>query len=180
MDHEPQGTVDTARLSQIAADFILGHDWPSRLIAWFGQGAGGWSHVAPVLADGRYLDSRSDVLGGVPAGVHIRLPETEGWVKKQRVSLEVSPETYAEWEANLRARIGDAYGKADIEGFITGKPLHTKAQWICSAHFFNSLQHVKLIPYPLTTPAHQITPDGAFLAVQILGFTIGPVITQKG
>ena len=163
-------------MSELAADFILGPDWKSRLIAWYGQGAGGYSHVAPVLADGRYLDARNDWLGGVPPGVHIRLPSTEAWVKKRRVSLTVSLLEYQEWEANLRARIGDGYGRTDIWDFITGSAKHDSGYWICSAHFIDSLQHIKRIVYPLPVLAHQITPDDALLLVAQAGFTIGPEI----
>lgn len=158
---------------QLAADFLLGPDLSSRFIAWYGNGYGGYSHVAPVLDDGRYLDARSDVLGGVPAGVHIRLPESEKWIKRRRVSLVVSASEYGEWEANLRARIDDLYGKTDIWDFITGSNKHDNGHWICSAHFVNSLQHIKRVPFPLPMPAHQITPNSALLIAASIGFTIG-------
>jgi hypothetical protein len=174
-------------MPQIAADFLLGPDWESRLISWFGQGANGWSHVAPVLADGRYLDARSDVCVRVnercnvpyrvPAGVHIRDPQSEKWVKKCRVSLEVDQPTYDAWEENLRTRIGDGYGVSDIWAFITGRDRHKAAHWVCSAHWIDSLQHIKKVRYPLQIQAHQITPDAAYLISDVVGFTIGPIQT---
>jgi hypothetical protein len=165
-------------VSEIAVDFLLGPDWPSRLIAWYGEGYGGFSHCASVLADGRYLDARNDVLGGVPAGVHIRLPETERWVKKQRATLQVSLTEYNAWESNLRARIGDPYAKSDIWGFIIGKDEHEAGHWECSAHALDAVQHVHRVPFPLPIPAHQITPNACLLILAAVGFTIGPVMTQ--
>jgi hypothetical protein len=165
-------------MPSLAFDFILGPDWSSRFIAWYGNGYGGYSHCAPVLADGRYLDARSDVLDGVPAGVHIRQPSSERWIKKRRASMIVPQSCYDEWEANLRARIGDGYGKVDIWGFITGHNDHQNGHWICSAHAINSVQHVKIVPYPLPVPAHQITPNSALLILASVGFVISPEIQQ--
>jgi hypothetical protein len=163
-------------LSEIAVDFLLGPDWVSRGIAWFGQGPNGYSHCANVLADGRYLDARSDVLDGVPGGVRIREPESEKWIKKRRASKEVSPTLYAEWEANLRAKITDAYARRDILGYFLNKDLHRNGTYDCSALAINEVQHVKLVPFPLPVPAHQITPNAALLILATAGFTIGEEI----
>jgi hypothetical protein len=165
-------------MAVIAADFILGPDLASRFIAWYGEGYGGWSHVAPVLADGRYLDARDDVLNGVPAGVHIRQAWSEPWKLKRRISLTVDQPIYDAWEANLRARIGDGYGRFDIWSFISGRNDHKPGHWICSAHFIDSLQHIKLVPFPLPIEAHSITPNAALLIGASVGFTIGPIQTQ--
>lgn len=161
-------------MAQIAIDFIEGRDLSSRLIAYFGQGAGGYSHCASVLADGRYLDARSDVLDHVPAGVHIRKPESERWVKKRRATLQVTQEEYDAWEVGLRAKIGDAYGRSDIFGFIEARNMHESGHYICSALAINELQHIKKVPFPLPIAAHQISPDAALLIVATAGFTIGP------
>lgn len=166
-------------MSRLAFDFLLGPDLSSRFIAWYGEGYGGYSHVAPVLADGRYLDARDDVIAGVPAGVHIREPSTEKWVKKRQVTLQVSHTEYAAWEANLRARIGDGYGSPDIMGFITGSQTHARGKWICSAHAIDSVQHIHRVPYPLPIPAHQITPNAALLILATAGFQVGPEIVLK-
>jgi len=172
-------------VAEIAVDFLLGTDWSSRLIARYGVPTGGWSHCASVLSDGRYLDARSDVLAGVPAGVHIRLPTTEKWVRKQRASLQVTDAEYADWEANLRAKITDAYGKSDIMDFIFGRPGHVAGQWICSALAINAVQHISkgwtaphkgYIPYPMQVPAHAISPDMLSMILDAVGFTLGPIV----
>lgn len=165
---------------------MLGPDWTSRAIARYGANTGGWSHCASVLKDGRYLDARSDVLGGVPAGVHIRHPDTEKWVRKQRATLTVTDEEYADWEANLRAKITDSYGRSDIINILLGRPGHHNGQWICSALVVNGVQHVSrrwvpphlgFVPYPLSVEAHEISPDMAHIILETAGFTFGPVLT---
>jgi hypothetical protein len=180
-------------VSEIAVDFLEGPGWTSRLIGWFG--AGSWSHVASVLSDGRYLDSRNEVLAHVPAGVHIRQPSTEVWVKKCRATLQVTSQDYASWEASLRAKIGTAYDQSAIEGFIEGKPaLHTAGRWICSALAINAVQHmcrswavstigglayqrVGFVPFPLPLSAHEISPNYALEILATAGFTIGEVVS---
>lgn len=159
---------------EIAVDFLLGVDWTSRLIAWYGQGYGGYSHCASVLSDGRYLDARSNVIGGVPEGVQIRKPDTEKWIKMRRASLQVTKAEYDAWEANLRAKISTPYGRGDILDFITGNASHEDGHWVCSALMINAVQHIRRVPYPLPVPAHQVSPNSALLILATAGFRIGP------
>ena len=175
-------------MAEIAVDFLLGQDWTSRLIARYGADTGGWSHCASVLKDGRYLDARSDVIAGVPAGVHIREALSEKWVRKRRASLQVTDSEYASWEANLRAKITDAYGRSDIVNIILGRPGHTAGQWICSALAINAVQHISrswaqphigYIPYPLPYAAHEISPDVALMILATAGFAIAPVVWNE-
>jgi hypothetical protein len=160
----------------IRLEFLMGPDWQSRAIAQWGQGPNGWSHCASLLKDGRYLDARDDVIGGVEPGIHIRDPAEETWVRKRSASKAVTAEVYAAWEANLKAKIGDAYAKRDIIGMIANKMLHRPGTYDCSALAINALQHVKLVPFPLVIPAHEITPNVALIIVQVAGFDIGEVI----
>jgi hypothetical protein len=175
-------------VSEIAVDFLLGPNLLSRAIARYGANTGGWSHCASVLKDGRYLDARSDVLAGVPAGVHIRHPDTEKWVRKQRATLQVTDAEYQDWEDNLRAKITDAYGRTDIVNILLGRPGHVAGQWICSALAINAVQHISrswtqphvgFVPYPLSVLAHEISPDMALLILSTAGFTIGPIQTPS-
>lgn len=171
-------------MTEIAVDFLQGPDISSRLIGWFG--AGEWSHCASVLADGRYLDARSDVLDGVPAGVHIRHPASERWLKKQRATLQVSLTDYASWEASLRAKLTTEYDRYAVLGFLEGESMHTAGRWICSALVINAVQHMcrdwavgatrrlGYVPYPLPKAAHLIPPGEALSIVATAGFTIGP------
>jgi hypothetical protein len=173
-------------VSEIAVDFLAGTDIASRLIEWFG--AGEWSHCASVLSDGRYLDSRNDVLtradplchvpDKVPAGVHIRDPKSEKWIRKRRATLQVSLTEYQEWEANLRAHVTAKYDRKAILGFLEGESMHTAGRWICDALALNSVQHIHRVPFPLVKPAHRCTPGEVLLILQTAGFTIGEVQVQ--
>jgi len=185
-------------MPKITVDHLAGSSLSSRAIEWFGLGRGGYSHAASVLADGRYLDARSEALKRVdpncrvpevvPAGVHIRDPKSEQWVRKRRATLEVTEEEYATWEANLRAKINDQYGRSDILDFIDSGEVHPSAHYICSALAINAVQHVSrvhwtpgrlgFVPYPLYIPAHQVTPDACLLILQTAGFTIESELTQ--
>jgi hypothetical protein len=181
---------------EIAIDFLLGPGLISRGISYFGQGANGWSHCASVIWDKehgeRYLDSRDNQIGDVPAGVHIREIKSEAWVKKRRASLHVSQADYDVWEAGLRAHISDSYDRYAILGFLEGKSMHTAGRYICSALGLNGVQHlcrgwtsasylgammqrVGYVPFPLAVPAHQISPNACLLILDAAGFTIGPV-----
>jgi hypothetical protein len=168
---------------EIRLDFLMGPDASSKLISWFGTGPGGYSHVASVLSDGRYLDARNDVCKRldktvnvpdlVQPGVHIRDPKSEAWIRKRSATLTVTQAEYDEWEGNLRAKIGDAYGRSDIMEFLFDRGTHEPGHYICSALAINALQHIKKVPYPLWIPAHQISPNTALSIVQTAGFVIG-------
>lgn len=162
-------------MSEIAIDFLLGPGWLSRSIAWFGQGPYGYSHCASVLRDGRYLDARSDRLADVPAGVHVRFPATEAWVRRRRATLQVTQTEYDDWEGNLRAKITDSYGRGDILSYIFNKDLHVNGTYDCSELAINAVQHIKKVPYPLPVPAHLITPNSALLILATARFKIWPV-----
>lgn len=162
-------------MSVIALDFLLGPDWPSRLIARGTEGE--YSHVASLLEDGTYIDARSDLLGGVLPGVQVRDPAKEAWVKRRRCTFEVPQATYDAWAAGLRSHIGEPYGKRDIVDFITGFDDHSDGQWICSAVAVNELQLVGIIP-PLPAPSYRITPNSLLLIVATAGFHIGDKETK--
>lgn len=159
----------------IRLQFVLGAGVSSRLIAWYGNGYGGYSHVDGILSDGRLLGARSDKCGGQPPGVHIRPPAYETWAKRTLVTIESTDAEYADWEANLRAKINTPYAKGDILDFITGNAKHEAGQWICSGLQINALQHIKRVPYPLPVPAHQVTPNSLLL----IAATIGGVVTYE-
>lgn len=173
-------------MSEIAVDFLAGTGWSSYWIERAGFPSGGYSHCASVLSDGRYLDARSDTLDGVPPGVQIRHPDSERWIRKCRVTLQVTPAEYASWEGNLRAKVTDKYDKDAILGFLEGRSIHTAGQWICSALAVNGIQHVGrswtaphlgLVPFPLRVPSHEISPDVLLLLLETAGFAIGAEVT---
>lgn len=179
----PKSKANAPAMVDIAVDFLMGRGWLSRLISWFGLGPGGYSHCASVIVDvsggkrrERYLDARNDEVAGVPAGVHIRELRTEKWIRKRRATLQVTQAEYDAWEANLRAKIGDSYGRSDIMEFMFDRGKHAPGHYICSALAINAIQHIKKVPFPLWIPAHQINPNVCLTILQTVGFTLGPEI----
>ena len=145
----------------IRLSFVLGTGLSSRLVAWYGQGVGGWSHVDAVLASGELLGARADAIGGQPAGVHIRPPNYEKW--KRRAIVEI-PYEGAAWELWLRKQVGLEYDKGAILSFITGIQDHQAGHWICSACQYGALESVSLL-HPCPLPSSQVTPDTLFMLV---------------
>lgn len=175
-------------MAEIRVDLLQGTNLLSRAIEWAGLGFDSYSHGANVLQDGRYLDARSEPLGGewhfgpqigklwhVPAGVHIRDPFWESAAKRTRYTFQVSQATYDDWEASSRAKIGTQYSTRAIRGFITGREVTVNGEWICSMFFVNELQHVKIVRYPLSVPAHKINPSVGGLLMEQAGAVLSDV-----
>jgi hypothetical protein len=163
----------------IRLQFVLGKALSSRLIAWYGQGYGGYSHVDAVLSDGSLLGARSDritVKDGhtYPAGVQIRPQGYERWVVRTTVELPCDPLLTIRWEHYLRDQVGEPYDKQAIVGFLLGQRAHAKGHWICSALQRKALRRVTLLHY-CPIPESQTTPDALF---QLVTAGLGGAVTQ--
>ena len=146
----------------IRLSFRLGYDLSSRLIAWWGQAIGGWSHVAAMLPSGELLDARSDKLGDVPAGVQIRPEALEP--AKRTALVELPGGDPVAWEEWLKSKVGARYDDAAIVGDIVGRQFHGKGRWICSALQTQALKHAGLIRN-LPMSDSLVTPDALYLIV---------------
>lgn len=146
-------------MSAIRLQFVLGADWSSRLIAWYGQGYGGFSHVDAVLADGSLLGARSDSVGGKPPGVQVRPHAYAKWKRREVIELDCSALTANRYYTYLESQIGAGYDTADILGLIVGQPIKTPGHWICSAVQFESGEESGALPYMPDVEPQQITPD---------------------
>lgn len=145
----------------VRLQFVLGTGWSSRLIAWYGQGSNGYSHVDAVLPDGTLLGARYDAVGGKPPGVWIRKPGYERWLRRTVVELPTTELKAITWERLLRRREGAQYDPEAILGFLLGYNAHQQGHWICSALQVEGLRQVHLL-HAGATPAHQITPNTLF------------------
>jgi hypothetical protein len=148
----------------IRLQFVLGASLSSRLIAWYGQGYGGYSHVDAVLPDGRLLGARSDAVGGVYPGVRVRPAHYEKWVRRTVVELQVTEGRARAWVETLQRQVGCQYDKQAILGFILGRREHTKGHWICSALQTHALKRVHLL-HQVPILDSQVTPDNLFTLV---------------
>ena len=139
--------------------FVMGTGIPSELIAWWGSGYSGYSHVDARLADGSLLGARSDTAGGQPPGFRSRPAEYEQWQRRCVVTIPATPAEYVQWEQWLLSQVGVGYDKGDILGLILGRPMAQEGHWICSAAQTNALRVVNKLPTPLPFDEHQITPN---------------------
>lgn len=158
-------------MSQIRLQFVLGSGIGSRLIAWWGNGYGGFSHVDAVLVNDFCLGARSDTTGGMPPGVRLRPPNYEKWAKRKVATLEVPFAQYSAWEDFLTAQLGMPYDKANIFGLITGSELVETGHWICSALQTAAMEKIGRLP-ELPLPPSQITPNSLLLMLAAIGFKI--------
>lgn len=171
--------------TEIGIDFLLGKDLSSRLIGWYGCGYGGFSHAAPRLMNGDYIDARNNwtkTVDGktIPAGVQRRPEAVESWTKCVRATLPVSLAEYKAWEKYLRAGINQRYDQADILGFILGKPLtQGDGYWICSEWGASSLQAINRLPKEFPFPLRECTPNSLLWMVATAGFTLTNIIGVK-
>lgn len=157
----------------IRLQFVCGSDIASRLIAWYGNGYGGYSHVDAVLPDGSLLGARSDRVGGQPPGVRIRPANYDKWVRRVVLGLSVSSTDAFTWEAWLRSQVGKPYDMPAIWGFLLGRKTEEKGQWICSALQAGALEAVGAM-HRLLVPPSQVTPDALCNIVCALGARVLP------
>lgn len=152
--------------------FVLGQGISSRLIAWFGQGYGGWSHVDFLMPDGSCLGARSDVVTAegkaYPAGVEIRPAGYETWKRRSVMRLACTERQASHARSFLRKQIGCGYDKADIWGFILGREMKTEGEWVCSAVQLEMMETVGLIPRMHVTP-QQCPPNMLFSVINAIG-----------
>lgn len=160
----------------IRLQFVLGAGIASRLIAWYGQGYGGWSHVDAILPDGSLLGARSDAVGGQRPGVRIRPQHYERWVRRTVVELPGTAGIVPSWVAWLKKQIGDPYDSRAILGFLLGRQSHTSGHWICSACQSSGLEVVGWLPQEGPVPPSQITPD----ALLMMCWARGSHLTEYG
>ena len=154
-------------MSIIRLQFVRGTGLSSKLIAWWGNGYGGYSHVDGVLSTGELAGARSDAVGGQPPGFRVRPAFYEHWDKRTVVTLTVSDQQAKDWERFLRAQIGDPYDESDILGLIIGQPISSAGHWICSAAQNHALRTIGVMP-DLPVPDQQITPNSLLLMVSAL------------
>ena len=144
-------------------------------------GAGGWSHEANFLADGRIIDARDDDPCGNGRGVQIRpgdyLDEVERWMD---VEIACTPGQASYWENLLLSQRLKPYDSLGILDFLTGsgddRNWRSEGAWFCSELGVWAMEGARICPR-LTTPVYKITPGAAALISLALG---GKIIASKG
>jgi hypothetical protein len=152
----------------IQLQFVLGTDWTSNLIAWFGGANTGFSHVDVLLPDGRLLGSRSEQIGLIPPGVQIRPPNYARWRYTKVLSLATGPVRQAAFHGFLRQQLGKPYDKTAIVGFIVNRNWREDDSWYCSELITAALEAASIVPSLVSTPA-KISPNALSLIASALG-----------
>jgi hypothetical protein len=151
--------------------FVRGTGFGSRLISWWGNGYGGYSHVDGILDDNRLAGARSDKVGGQPPGFQIRPPAYEKWAARTVVTIESTDDEQSRWQKFLISQVGEPYDKSDIIGLIIGEPMASAGHWICSAAQTAALNFVGKMPCP-PIPPQQVTPNSLLLMCSAIGAKI--------
>lgn len=152
----------------IQLQFVRGTGLGSRLISWWGNGYGGYSHVDGILDDNRLAGARSDKVGGQPPGFQIRPPAYEKWAARTIVTINSTIQEALDWERFLIDQVGEPYDESDILGLIIGEPLSSAGHWICSAAQCAALVQISKIPSP-PIPPQQVTPNSLLLMCAAIG-----------
>lgn len=149
----------------ITWQFCKGPDLSSEAIEWFEHG--GFSHVDTVMPDGTLLGARSDVIGGMPAGVQIRPADYLGSEYVYRVTLPTTPEQDIDYYEFLKQQLGKPYDKEGIVGFIVGREWRDDSAWFCSELAMAALEQSAFLKWPLADHANKITPGDALLIASV-------------
>ena len=85
-----------------------------------------------------------------------------------RVEIPVTQIAYDAFHAYLEQRIGDPYDWKAIIGFTLLGHHHEPGGQICSALMLMCLRAAKIFPWPVTVPAHHISPRDLILMLSVL------------
>jgi hypothetical protein len=119
-------------------------------------------HVEALSRDGQhYVGQRLD--GGMQARP-VGYDKDEPGHKDKLVVIICSQDKYNAFHGLCEQHIGDAYDWRAIVSFIDLMDnLHTPHTSICSAIMTLALRAANVFPWPLTVPAHHISPRDLFL-----------------
>lgn len=138
----------------------------SDLIAWFTQGH--YSHVDCVTPAGKALGSRSDRVGGQPAGVEVRPADYATFSLVTFFEIDTTPKQEKTFYKFLNAQLGKPYDTTAIWGFVTGRDWREPDSWICSELQAAALEAAGIVK-PLVVPTNKISPDSLALVASAVG-----------
>lgn len=158
---------------------VASGDFSGGAIERFGGGAGHWSHMASILADGLILDARDNAMtiGGreYPAGVRLRAAGYLDAEPRWAIFQAPTGDHYDAWLKAGLSQLGKPYDKAGIvdfaESVFTGKyedgnyvpndPAENKA-WFCDELAAWMAMQAGDVPWPPSAfPLYWQTPESA-------------------
>jgi hypothetical protein len=120
-------------------------------------GAGPFSHVDLLEANGRLYGSRSDVLAGVPAGVQSRPVDYQSFARKVRFNFSTTPAQEKTFWDFAYAQRGKPYDGEAILGFVVNRDWRESGAWFCSELAAACLETAGVCP-PLYSPVNKVEP----------------------
>ena len=155
----------------ITLAFFSGTGISSRAIEWFS--AGNLSHVAAVMPDGNYLDSRSDCEGAAAPGVQIRPRAIEGKEEAVRFVIPCTEQQEKLFWEFLHSQVGKPYDVPGILAFVTNRDWREPDSWFCSELDSAALEYAGIVKR-LYLPANKVTPVALALVASVLGTAQAP------
>lgn len=158
-------------MAKVTAALRRTKGFSSKLIAWWGNGWNGYSHIDIVTPGGLFIGARSDEVGGKPPGVWPRPADYERQHLERLTLIDIPCDQDQADDAHawLNAQVGDLYDPGDIIRLITGEEVAaTQGHWICSALFTGFLMAGRILKKG-PVPPQQVTPDGCDLLCWALG-----------
>jgi uncharacterized protein YycO len=149
--------------------FFGGSGISSRAIEWFSGGY--FSHVAAIWSETELLDSRSDIVAGVPSGVERRPIAAEKASIMVTMELPTTPLQTIAWRNFLASQIGKPYDKPAIWGFAFNRDWREPDSWFCSELQAAALEKASICPQ-LYAPNNKITPVALATILSALGASI--------
>jgi hypothetical protein len=133
-------------------------------------GAGPFSHVDLVEADGRLYGARSDT---ATPGVASRVPDYEKFSVRRRMSFSTTPQQEKTFWDFAYAQRGKPYDMTAIEAFLVNRDWRKPDSWFCSELATACLETAGICP-PLYSPVNKIEP----VTLAIVCSALGAIVTS--
>jgi uncharacterized protein YycO len=155
--------------------FVATNTLPSEIITFYEDpNRKTFSHVDFLMADGNLLGARASKIGKIPAGVQIRPPNYELFIKRFIVDIPATEQVNDQFLSFMVSKIGSPYDHKAIFGFALPGYWHEKGAFICSALISAALKDCKIFCSPLFKDDWEIDPDQLLLILSAM-FPIGTI-----
>jgi hypothetical protein len=131
-------------------------------------GAGPFSHVDLLEASGRLYGARSDVVGGVLAGVQSRPADYQAFARKVRFNFSTTPAQEKTFWDFAYAQRGKPYDATAILAFVVNRDWREPDSYFCSELAASCLETAGICP-PLYSPVNKIEPVTLAIVCSALG-----------
>jgi hypothetical protein len=145
----------------ISLQFSTQNDAESALIRAFDHCP--FSHVDAIMGEGSLCGARSDVIGGIPAGVQTRPAGYAAFSKVLRVDLPSTDGQATAFRSFVASQIGKPYDMLAIAAFAIDRAWRDTDAWFCSELQSAAIEAAGIFPHKLYSSANRITPGDLLL-----------------